>query len=508
MAASDPDRFFQTDHLMDAIGGRTVRGGTVTVISNGFKLFMSIGATAVLARLLDPTDYGLIGMVAVVTTFAALFKDMGLSLATVQRSEISYQQVSNLFWVNVALSLTITITIVVLAPGVAWFFGEPRLTAITMVTAIGFILSGLAVQHEAILKRQMRFFSMSAIAVLSMACGYAAGIILAWKGAGYWALVGSQLTLMATNVIAVWLVCRWRPRLPRRDSGVRDLLNFGGNVTAYSAINYFAGNLDGLLIGRIAGPQQLGFYLKAIQLMGLPTDQFSEPIAAVTIPALSRLKDSPERYRHGYLRIMQKVLMLTMPCIAFMIASSDWLVNLILGPKWAFTSQIFVVLAIAGLVQPINTAGWLLVTQGRTRHMLQLSLISAPLTIIFVVLGIKWGAMGVAVSICAGKLCVLYPLVYWFVGRTGPVRTSDFYRLLAPFALASTTALMTCLAFRSLAHPANPLVGCIINFVITGVVVLAVLLLIPSGRSALEDVKHTVRLLIAVKPGEMAPAQD
>jgi PST family polysaccharide transporter len=266
--------------------------------------------------------------------------------------------------------------------------------------------------------------------------------------------------------------------------------------------------MDSLLLGRFTGPEQLGFYLKANQLMGLPTDQKSEPIGAVTIPALSRLNNEPERYRKAYLRIMQKVFMLITPCIAFMIASADWIVQIILGPKWTFTSRIFVVLAIAALVQPINTAGWLLVTQGRTKHMFQWSMISAPLSILFIAVGLKWGAMGVAVGICAGKVLVLYPLLYWFVGRTGPVRTGDFYRLLAPFALASTSALLACLGFRALVHPANPLIGCIINLIITCVVVLAALSLLPSGRSALGDVKRTVQLLFAFKPGGLVQAQD
>jgi PST family polysaccharide transporter len=266
--------------------------------------------------------------------------------------------------------------------------------------------------------------------------------------------------------------------------------------------------MDNLLIGRFLGPGLLGFYLKAVQLLSLPTDQISEPIAAVTIPALSRLNDSPERYRQAYLRIMQKIMMLTMPCIAFMIASSDWLVRIILGPKWDFTSRIFVFLAIAGLVQPINTTGWLLVTQGRTRHMFQWSLINAPITILFVVLGLQWGVMGVAISLCFGRVCVLYPLMYWFVGRTGPVRTSDFYRLLAPFTCAATSALGACLVFRMLTHLTNPLVGCVVCLIITCVTTLLVLSILPAGRSALEDVRRTVRLLIAVKPEPLMQAQD
>ncbi len=507
-SASRQERYLRTDHLMTTFGERTARGGAVTIVSHGFKFCISIVATAVLARLLTPGDYGLIGMVAVVTSFASLFKDMGLSLATVQRSEINYYQISNLFWVNVGLSLLITLVIVVISPLVAWFYGEPRLTWIAVVTAGGFVLSGLAVQHEALLKRQMRFFALSAIAFTSMVFGYATGITLAWYGAGYWALVFSQLALLATDAAGVWILCGWRPGLPRRDSGVREMLVFGRNVTGYSTINYFAGNMDSLLIGRFWGAQQLGFYSKAGQLKGLPTDQISEPIGAVTIPALSRLNDSPERYRQAYLRIMQKILMLTTPSIAFMIATSDWLVHLILGPQWSATSRIFVFMGLASLAQPINTTGWLLVTQGRTQHMLYWSMISAPITILFIVVGLPWGPLGVAAAYSIGRLCILYPLMYWFVGRTGPVRTGDFYRLIAPFACASSIALLACLAFRVLAPQTSPVIGCLVCLVITTATTLGVLSLLPAGRSALWDIKRTVLLLITTKQEPFAQAQD
>src|SRR5213596_747914 len=140
---SPTNKYFQTDHLTDAIGGRTARGGFVTMVAHGLKFAVSIIATAILARLLTPQDYGLIGMVAVATQFVAMFKDMGLSLATIQKSEISYDQISTLFWVNVSLSAGIMLLMILVAPGVAWFFGEPRLTSITIVTASGFLIGGL-----------------------------------------------------------------------------------------------------------------------------------------------------------------------------------------------------------------------------------------------------------------------------------------------------------------------------------------------------------------------------
>lgn len=175
--------YFDTEHLTATLGSRTARGGMVTIISHGLKFALSIVATAILARLLTPQDYGLIGMVAVFTGFVALFKDLGLSLATVQRAEISYDQISTLFWVNLTISALITLLMMSLAPLIAWFYGEPRLILIAIVTAIGFVFGGLAVQHEALLKRQMRFYALSVIAFLSMMIGYVVGIIFAWRGA-------------------------------------------------------------------------------------------------------------------------------------------------------------------------------------------------------------------------------------------------------------------------------------------------------------------------------------
>lgn len=488
--------YFDTGHLTNSIASRTVRGGVVTIASHGLKFVLSIGATAVLARLLSPQDYGLIGMVVVFTGFVALFKDLGLSLATVQRAEISYEQISTLFWVNVCLSAAITVVMVALAPLIGWFYSEPRLVLVTVVTATGFIFGGLAVQHEALLKRQMRFYALSVIAFLSMMIGYAVGIVLAWRGAGYWSLVFSQLALLASNMLGVWLVCRWRPGRPQRNSGVRSMLSFGGNVTGYAVVNYISKNCDNLIVGRIFGPQPLGLYSKAVQLLSMPTDQINEPLATVSIPALSRLADSPERYRQAYLRIMEKLIMLTMPAVTLMLATSDWLVRIVLGSQWDYTARIFIFMGIAGLFQPVaSTGGWLLVSQGRVRDMLRWSLINAPISIISIVAGLPWGVVGVAASWSLGRVLLANPLLFWFVGRSGPVRMSDFYRLLAPFTSASLFALLACYAFRRFVFIANPFVGFVACGIIVAIAMILVLALLPAGRKALADIKNSIMLL-------------
>jgi PST family polysaccharide transporter len=490
------NEYFDTEHLTNTIARRTARGGVVTIISHGLKFVLSIFATAVLARLLTPQDYGLVGMVAVFTGFVAMFKDAGLSLATVQRAEISYEQISTLFWVNVTLSAAITLVMIVLAPAIGWFYAEPRLVLITIVTAAGFMFGGLAVQHEALLKRQMRFYALSVIAFLSMMVGYAVGIIFAWRGAGYWSLVFSQLALLASNLLGVWIVCRWRPGRPQRNTGVRSMLSFGGNITGYALINYLSNNSANLLVGRMFGPLSLGLYTKAAQLLSIPTEQINEPLATVSIPALSRLADSPERYRQAYLRIMEKVIMVTMPAIALMMATSDWVVRIILGTQWMESSKLVVFMGVAALFQPVMaTAGWLLVSQGRVRDMLRWSLINAPISIGAIVLGLPWGVVGVAASWSISRIFVANPLLFWFVGRKGPVRMVDFYRLLAPFTGASVVSFAACLVFRRFVVIRNPVLGVVACAVVVGLTTLLVLALMPAGRKALADIKNSITLL-------------
>ncbi len=488
--------YFRTQHLQTNLGGRTVRGGAVTIVSQGIQFCLGIGTTMVLARLLTPQDYGLIGMVVVVTGFVSMFKDLGLSTATIQKEEISAEQISTLFWVNVALSVTIMVLTATLGPAVAWFYGDARLTLITLVYAIGFLFGGLTVQHAALLRRQMRFTALAATDIISLIAGIATALVLGWYGAGYWALVANQLAVGFTNTVAVWVVCRWRPGLPVRASGVRSMLAFGSNLTGFSIVNYFARNLDNMLIGKFWGSQQLGLYAKAYQLLLLPIDQINSPIAAVAVPALSRLKDSPERYRQAYLRILEKVAMLTMPSMALLIATSDWVVRLVLGPQWSGAARIFALLGVVGLVQPIaNTVGWLFITQGRTNHMFHWGLIGSTIIIASIIAGLPWGATGVAASYSAVFLVVVTPLLFWFVGREGPVRAFDFYRTVAPIACASLCVLGALMLLRRAFVIPNPLVGLIIGFGAASAITLLVLAALPRGRSALRDMKYAVILL-------------
>ena len=493
---SGSDRFLRTDDVREDLTGRTLRGGLVTIVSQALRFLISLAATVVLARLLTPRDYGLIGMIGAVISFFSIFKDLGLDSAIIQREHITGDQISTLFWINAGMGLVLALVAVGIAPAVAWFYDEPSLTWVAAVSALPFLIGGTIVQHEALLRRQMRFARLAAVEIISLLVASTVSIFLAWHQASYWALVFGQLAAAVTRTVGFWVSLDWRPRLRVRFSGMRSLLAFGGNLTGFAFVNYFARNLDNLLIGRYWGPYQLGLYSRAYQLLMLPMEQINGPITAVAVPALSRLADSPDRYRQAYLRILEKVAMVTMPLMALLVMTSDWTVEVILGPQWRAVSPIFALLGIVGIVQPIaSTAGWLFITQGRAGDMFRWALLGGTLTIASIIVGLPWGALGVAASYSLTGLFVVIPLLWWFVGRKGPVRMLDFYRTLGPSAAAVISIVTALFIFRRALSVSSSVLGLLAAAGITTCLALLVLSAFRSGRAALRDVRASLSLL-------------
>jgi PST family polysaccharide transporter len=394
-----------------------------------------------LARLLTPKDFGLIAMVTVITGFVSMFKDMGLSMATVQKDEINHNQTSTLFWINVMLSLGIMLITAALAPAIAWFYKEPRLLWITLALTSAFILGGLTVQHQALLRRQMRFGVLAIIEITSLFLGIAAAIVAGLYGATYWALVLMEITTAIVFTAGVWFACRWWPGLPVRRCGVWDMITFGTNLTGFNFLNYFARNLDNVLVGRVCGAGQLGLYSKAYNLLLLPIRQVTGPITAVAIPALSRLQNDPDKYRRYYYRAINTIGFITMPLVAMMAALSEEIIRVVLGEQWLEAGIIFKVLAFAAVFQPVvNTTGWVFISLGQTKRMMFWGLMSVPLFILSFVIGVIWGALGVAIcyTICS-VLILTIPNLY-FAFRYSPISVKGFFKaIICPLTIGLIT---------------------------------------------------------------------
>src|ERR1044071_115873 len=229
---------------MKDLKSRTVRGGIAKGGAQAANFLLRMGCLVVFARLLDPTDFGLVGMVTAITGFLTLFREFGLSLATVQRSEISNEQTSTLFWINIAVGVILCLISIAGAPLIAAFYREPRLVFIMQILGLGFIFNAAGVQHSALLQRQMRFTTLALIDVVSLATSSAISVLLALRGAGYWALVAWSTTLPLATTVQLWLHSRWIPGRPSRGVGAGSLLRFGSIVTLNTLVIHIAYNLD------------------------------------------------------------------------------------------------------------------------------------------------------------------------------------------------------------------------------------------------------------------------
>ncbi|MCF7981084.1 MAG: lipopolysaccharide biosynthesis protein [Pseudomonadales bacterium] len=430
-------QFFDTTHLKADLKGKSVRGGTFVMGGQISSCVVRLGLTMVLARILTPDDYGLIAMVAVVTNFAMMFKDMGLSMATVQRSEITHEQVSTLFWINLGLSVLIGIVLAALAPLVAWFYKDPRLLFVTIALAGMFPLSGLSIQHSALLIRQMRFGALSVIQITGVVISGIVAMIAAWQGMRYWSLVLMQLVIPLWSFIAIWWICPWRPAWFRLGVGARSMMLFGGNLTGFNFMNYFSRNADNLLIGKFLGTQLLGLYDKAYQLLMLPLRQITYPVSNVAVPALSRLQEDPEGYQRYYYKMIKIIAYITMPLIAFMAVLSDDVILLMLGEQWRMTSPVFKILAFAAFLQPVSaTTGPVFISMGLTNRMFRWGVFSSIMTVLAFVIGIKFGIKGVATAYAISCYILFVPNLIYTYAKT-PVKFGKVIQILVPPVLLS-----------------------------------------------------------------------
>jgi O-antigen/teichoic acid export membrane protein len=490
------DRFLRVDHLGADLRGRSVRGGAVTLANQALKFIFTLGSMAILARLLTPEDFGLIAMVVVIIGFIAIFKDMGLAMATVQRAEISHDQVSTLFWINLSISLGIMIVTAAVSPVLAWFYKEPRIIAITIVLAGTIVFSGLTVQHQALLRRQMRYTALAVIEIIAIFAGSLAAILSAIAGLGYWSLVVLHAVREIAITAGVWTACGWRPGPPVRKSGVRTMLTFGAHLTGFNIVNYLARHVDKMLIGWYWGATPLGLYNNAYRILLLPIQQINSPLTSVAVPALSRIQNDPERYRSYYRRGILLTVTAGMPIVAFLFVTAEDAVLTFLGSQWLDAVPIFRALGPAAFIGAFNVAtGWVYVSLGTTRRQLAWGLFASAVTVLAYAIALPWGPIGVALSFSIVLVVLRYPsIVYCF--RRSHLRLSDLGIALWRPATASIAAGAFLYAVsRVFAFELPVAVSLSLDFVIYGIFYILIWIALPRGRRSVRDIVAIVREL-------------
>ena len=456
---------------------QAARGAVLTGVGQAYHFVLSFASGIVMARLLTPGDFGLVAMVSSCMAFISLMQDLGLNQATIQRERISRAQSSALFWLLAGVSLVLALALAACAPFIAWFFGDSRLVALTMAFALVVLVSGCQSQHFALLNRELRFKTLVGIDTLRITVNAVVGVTVAWLTASYWALFAASLAGALVSLIAVWTLCSFRPGWPSFERDFKDIMRFGSGVSGFNLVNYFARNADKLLIGRFYGAEPLGLYDRAYRLLLFPLQQIQAPLGRVMLPLLARLQSDPERYRKAYTECVSLMMSASQPGLVFAIIFAEDVFLILLGPHWVPAAPIFRWLGVCALHQVMTaTMGWLFLSQGRGGDLFKVGLISSAGTVASFVIGLPWGATGVAMAYTIADYLVRIPVTWRSAGRQGPVSTRNLVVTALPHAVATVASALALigLGFAVPSRGASVCLGLgLASYAVYGLVLLA-----------------------------------
>ncbi|WP_245509211.1 lipopolysaccharide biosynthesis protein [Bradyrhizobium zhanjiangense] len=479
---------------MDDLKARAVRGGFARLCGQVANLALRIISMAVLARLLDPEDFGLVAMATVVTGVYGLFTTAGLSSATVQQATITDQQVSTLFWINIGVGIALAAMCAASAPALVAFYHEPRLFWVTIATGAGFVINAAGVQHSALLQRQLSYVTLTAVELLCQVGSTVVAVCMALAGLGYWALVAATIVSPAIGTGCMWLATGWIPGPPRWGRGTLPMLRFGGVFTLNGLVVYVAYNFEKVLLGRFWGADALGVYGRAYQLVSIPAENLNAAIGGVAFSALARLQHDPGRLRSYFLKGYSLVISLTIPTTISCALFSKDIVLILLGPKWLEAAAIFRFLAptvlIFGMINPLS---WLLLAVGRQGRSLAIALVIAPLVISAYLIGLPYGPRGVAIAYSAAMTFWLIPHLAWCAHGTAISLADLLLIVVRPLLSGIVAALLAFVVQTQLDEWGTPAV----RLLLEGGVMLSIyclMLLLVMGQGAFYlDLFHALR---------------
>lgn len=417
-----------------------MRGAGASVFGKAATLCLQLISAIVLARQLAPADFGLVAMV---TTFSLLLVSFGLNGTTeavIQREELDRFLASNLFWINLGAGLVLTIGFAASGSLLAWFYRDPLVARVAIAISPSILLANAGYLHLALLKRSMRFGAVSLNQVYSRLISVAVSIFLAWLGWGYWALVAGAVAQPLSSTIGAWALCPWLPRLPTRRAGTWAVAVFSANVYSIFSINYFARNVDNLLVGWRFNAVALGFYKKAYDLFAFPSGQVVAPLSDVALATLSRLRNDSAQYTRYLVNSLAVVSFVGMAIGADLTLTGKDVVRLVLGARWSESGQIFMLFGPGiGVMLLYNCYSWIHLSIGKPDRWLRWTFIEAGVTALLFVVALPWGPTGIAAAWSVSYWILLIP-AFWYAGRPVGLGVSALVVPMWRYAVASLVA--------------------------------------------------------------------
>ncbi len=378
---------------------RTVRGAAWSAVERLSVQGVQFAILVLMARMLTPTDYGLVGMLAIFILIGQLVADGGFSQAIIRLGKHTQEDVSTAFFFNIGVGALLYAGLFAAAPLIADFYGEPRLTDLARVLGLSVLVNSTLVVHRALLTSKIDFKTQAKTTLAGAISSGVVGVWMAYAGYGVWAIAGLQLTNHAVTGAALWMLSPWRPRMKFAAESFRRMFGFGSRIMASDILETFYSNVYMMTIGKVFSAYSLGCYTRADQLGEFASANVTRIVKRATFPALCSLRETPERLKAAFFRHIRYYAFIVFPLMAGLSAVAVPFVELLLGSQWVYTARLLRILAFAMMLFPLISVNLMVLeVLGNSRRYLRLQLAGKTIGIIMLVATLPFGLS----AVCCG----------------------------------------------------------------------------------------------------------
>jgi teichuronic acid exporter len=377
---------------MKSLKEKAIKGVSWSVIDNFANAGITFLIGIILARILSPAEFGLIGMITIFIAVSNSIVDSGFSSALIRKVEPKDVDYNTVFYFNLCLGIGLYLILFYSAPAISRFFKEPILISITRAMGTILIINAFGIVQRSLLVKEVDFKTQTKISLIASIISGIVGISMALHGFGVWSLVGQQISRQLLNSIFLWIFNTWRPALQFSKDSFQELFGFGSKLLISGLIDTIYNNIYFLIIGKFYSAVQLGQYTRAEQFNSIFSSNLTNVVQRVSYPVLCTLQDDEERLKLTYRRVIKSTMLVAFGCMLGLVAIAKPLIVILIGVKWLPAVPYLQIICFAGMLQPLHAINLnMLMVKGRSDLFLRLEIIKKTIAVIPICFGIFYG---------------------------------------------------------------------------------------------------------------------
>jgi teichuronic acid exporter len=431
--------------MPESLKNRTISGLMWSFTDNSITLGISFIVGIILARLLSPREFGLIGMLTIFIEVSQSFINSGFSQALIRKKDPSQADYSTVFYFNMIIGIGIFLILFFCAGLISRFFKEPQLKSLVQVLGFSLIINAFTIIQQTILTRRIDFKLQTKISIISSVLSGIVAIGMAFAGYGVWSLVIKTIVMYTMSSIFLWLWNGWKPTLVFSIQSFKELFSFGSNLLVSGLIDTIYRNVYYLIIGKYFSAQDLGYYTRADQFKMLPSSNLSTVIGRVSYPVLSSIKEDIPKLKEAYKKLIRSTMLICFVLMLGMAAIAKPMILTLIGEKWEPCVIYLQMLCIVGMFYPLHALNLnMLQVEGRSDLFLRLEIIKKVMAIPIIAIGVIWGIKAMILGMIFNTFIAYYLNSYWsgrFIGYSFLEQIKDIF---PSFLLAS---IMSAIVF-------------------------------------------------------------